>query len=182
MKKGEKMSPELRLKVSLSRKGKCLGNRNGFVKGQQSPWKGKHPSKETILKMRNAKLGKTSNWKGKKASPESRVKMSISRRNFFLRQNPNYDYVLDSRTRAGNKRIRRERIRKFGGTHTIGEWENLKAQYNWTCPCCKRTQPEIKLTRDHIIPLSNGGSDNVENIQPLCVSCNSKKNTRTIRY
>ena len=69
-----------------------------------------------------------------------------------------------------------------GGSHTFGEWQTLKAQYNFTCVWCKRSEPQIKLTQDHIISLKNGGSNNIENIQPLCVSCNSKKGIKNIKF
>ena len=64
----------------------------------------------------------------------------------------------------------------------IGEWERLKAQYNWTCPCCKKQEPKIKLTRDHIVAVTRGGSNNIENIQPLCLICDIRKQTKVIKY
>ncbi len=69
---------------------------------------------------------------------------------------------------------RRYRNRKFAaeGFHSNQEWELLKKQYAYRCAHCKQS---ALLTRDHIIPLSKGGSDNIVNIQPLCKPCNSAK-------
>lgn len=67
---------------------------------------------------------------------------------------------------------RRARLIGNGGSHTILEWTSLKKQYQNKCAMC---QQEKKLTKDHIIPLSKGGTDYISNIQPLCQSCNSKK-------
>lgn len=68
----------------------------------------------------------------------------------------------------------RRRTRLCGCTthHTRQEWENKKKSYNYTCAYCGK---QTKLTKDHVIPLSKGGNDNIENIVPSCQSCNSRK-------
>jgi len=130
---------------------------------------GKKMSKEAIEKNRRWHLGRkgklSGNWQGGHFNKKEYQKEWLRR---------NYDRKLYLNNR------RRVRIIGNGGSHTLGEWENLKAQYNFICPYCKKIEPEIKLTRDHIIPLSRGGSDNIENIQPLCKSCNSRKNNKMI--
>jgi 5-methylcytosine-specific restriction endonuclease McrA len=69
-----------------------------------------------------------------------------------------------------------------GGKFTKNEWFDLKKKYNYTCLCCKRREPEIKLTIDHVVPIVSGGKNVIENIQPLCKSCNSSKGTKYIDY
>jgi len=145
-----------------------------FKKGQKAWNKGKHWSEET-----KRKIGLIS--KGRKHTEEWKKMMS---KRMSGKKSPRYKHGL-SKTREYNsiyQKRHRARKKNADGSHTLGEWENLKSQYNWTCPCCEISEPKIQLTEDHIIPLSKGGSDNIENIQPLCRGCNSKKNTKIINF
>ena len=137
-------------------------------------------SDESKKRVSQSKKGKPAHNKGKKTPLEVRLKQSKSRVEYYRRLDPNYKFSPDPKD--DRKWVRRERMKRYGGLHSIGEWETLKAQYNWTCPSCKKQEPEVRLTRDHIIAVSTGGSDNIENIQPLCNPCNARKSTLSIRY
>ena len=41
---------------------------------------------------------------------------------------------------------------------------------------------EMTLTWDHVVPRSRGGEDTATNLQPLCVTCNSRKNANPDGY
>ena len=44
------------------------------------------------------------------------------------------------------------------------------------CPSChKAIKTQEYLTIDHIIPKANGGTDDIQNLQPMCKTCNSDK-------
>ena len=61
-------------------------------------------------------------------------------------------------------------------------WTRLLARYGVACLNCGRTPPEIKLVPDHVVPVSRGGADNEDNLQPLCQHCNTKKGDQIIDY
>lgn len=60
------------------------------------------------------------------------------------------------------------------GSHTEAEWQEVLAKHDHKCACGATED----LTRDHIIPISKGGTNFIENIQPLCRSCNSRKSNK----
>ena len=73
-----------------------------------------------------------------------------------------------------NRKLRRERLKsaRLIATHTEDEWYDMLDFFEWTCAICYKKE---KITKDHIIPICHGGSDGIENIQPLCRSCNTGK-------
>jgi HNH endonuclease len=78
------------------------------------------------------------------------------------------------------KANRRVRIIGNGGYHTLEEWDDLCAYYGYKCLSCGRS--DVPMTEDHIVPVSRGGTDYIDNIQPLCKPCNSRKKDKTADY
>lgn len=156
-----------------------------FVKGQEAYNKGKKGLFHNPLKGKQM----PEEWRKKLMKPKSvkRVWTDAQRKAQSERWLGKRMGAESPRWKGGTSelehgKIRRDRVRNAVGSYTDGEWELLKIQYGFTCPCCHQAEPTIKLTRDHIIPLSRGGSNFIENIQPLCKKCNVKKFTKTIKY
>lgn len=78
--------------------------------------------------------------------------------------------------------VRRARLFGNGNKITSEEWKTLLDFYGHKCLCCGKTEKEVTITLDHVVPISKGGLNIIGNAQPLCLSCNSKKNVKTIDY
>ncbi len=102
-----------------------------------------------------------------KANPKKRKEIVDKCR----KAHPEYNTTIKNNRRALEANVE--------GTHTSKEWKELCEKYNNKCLCCKS---QTKLTRDHIVPLSKGGTNYISNIQPLCLSCNSSKKQKIIDY
>ncbi len=56
---------------------------------------------------------------------------------------------------------------------------NIYARDANTCQYCAEVLPTSELTFDHVVPVSQGGGKDWENIVTCCVTCNRKKGGRT---
>ena len=65
------------------------------------------------------------------------------------------------------------------GTHVKEQWDAMVAHCGGKCVRCAASGPVVK---DHIVPIYQGGSDGIENLQPLCNSCNSSKGPDTTDF
>jgi 5-methylcytosine-specific restriction endonuclease McrA len=150
--KGRKVSEETREKIRIKLKGRVY-------------------SQETLIRMREGQLGR-------KMSEETKKKMSESHKgekHYMWRGGPRICDVINSAKRRARKK-------EAQGNISQAEWISIKGLYGNSCLSCGKTESEITLTMDHVIPLSVGGNNSKENIQPLCGSCNSKKRTKHIDY
>jgi len=153
--KGRKHLEETKEKMSLSqpkhrKKGYKLSEET--KKNMSESRKGKMPKNVGITFA--LKGEKNLNWKG------------------GISKNPEYHRF--------QRKVRRARKSNAEGSHTLQEWEKLKKDCDFVCQMCGGKEPFENqyfkfLSEDHKKPLTKGGTDKIENIQPLCQSCNSKK-------
>lgn len=76
-------------------------------------------------------------------------------------------------------RIRKHQ-RRTAGVIDYNEWIKKCNLLGNKCQMCGKSSDVVKLTIDHILPISKGGTNILENLQPLCLNCNSKKGSKII--
>ena len=87
------------------------------------------------------------------------------------------DKVAKANKLANEHKYRAAKI--AAGTFTGEEWKALCDAVGNICLCCGEAK---KLTVDHIVPISKGGANTIDNLQPLCKSCNSSKKAKIVDY
>jgi 5-methylcytosine-specific restriction endonuclease McrA len=84
-------------------------------------------------------------------------------------------YALNKEKGAVKNSARRAKILNAEGEYTENDVKSLFARQKGRCACCGQKK---KLTVDHIVPLTRGGSNWPRNLQGLCLPCNSAKQAR----
>lgn len=97
-------------------------------------------------------------------------------------KNPEVNRVYRARQRA--RAFEKERGLPEGalGEYTQDEWIAICEEYAYSCLACFKSRPIIEVVADHVVPLEKGGRNVVDNLQPLCRSCNAAKQDRIIDY
>jgi 5-methylcytosine-specific restriction endonuclease McrA len=96
------------------------------------------------------------------------------------------EYIKQRRTNSVAYRRHRNQMvsarqRELVGSYTFEEWLAKLEEFNWHCALCGGDLlqlPARDVTADHIVPVSRGGPNTIDNVQPACRSCNCSKGNR----
>lgn len=66
------------------------------------------------------------------------------------------------------------------GDHTEREWCAKVRRLGTLCIYCQRKCGKFGPTKDHLVPVSRGGSNGLDNCVPCCKQCNSLKGDLTV--
>jgi len=116
-----------------------------------------HPEAQEKKRIRDILFGRSE--QGKEINKKAREKYNQTEHGTAMRK------VLKANRRSAK------------GNFTPEQWIAKKDEYGNKCAHCGMTG---KLTVDHIVPLKRSGNNYIENIQPLCKSCNSRKGARHV--
>lgn len=131
-------------------------------------WKKRNPEQVKILKKRYY-------WRNREQILEGRK----SKREYYRDLRRQWREKNRIHVRVKNRNRYALKMGAYG-SHTAQEFEELCKSYNWECTYCRTKMNIMTVTEDHVIPLSRGGSNLIENIVPACMSCNISKSNKNL--
>jgi len=145
------------------------------------------------------KLEKTKEWQKNNPEKESARKQKWKEENREKSREIWRRYIKTEKGMATRKRNRStEAYRLFVNFHsakrramkrnvihsfTQEEWNNKLNTTKGICPMCKNDLGIENLTLDHIFPISKadeGRIYTIDDVQPICIRCNTKKNDKVM--
>lgn len=102
---------------------------------------------------------------------KEKEKIIINDRVRYRKQNRKW-YINHPKYYSMSWQKRRARKLLLPDTLTLKQWKQVKECFNNKCAYCGT---ELPLTKEHFVPLNKGGEYTINNIIPVCLSCNSSK-------
>lgn len=160
-------------------------NKGSIAYKRNNPGKVKEFSRRYYDKNKETKLEYNRQWSKEHWRERDPEKKAENNRKWFSENKEHVSlvkkiwYALNLEKSRQYRRTRRARLAQAEGNFTPDEFQELCAQYDNRCLCCHEQRP---LEPDHVIPISKGGSNAIDNIQPLCLTCNRRKSAKMIDY
>lgn len=147
----------------------------------QNPERNKEITQEWRDNNRERMYEHSRRWHKENPDKVNRVKRRWRKRHPEKQKRAQQNWAKNNPEKVSAK-AHRYRARKLsnGGSYTVEQWHRLCKKYDNQCavPGCDRTD----LEPDHVVPISKGGSNDITNIQPLCVHHNRSKSDKIIDY
>lgn len=159
-----KANPE-RLAAERAKKRAYNASRTPEQKARAKVWHAEH-AKLPEVKARRRELARK-----RIERPGMRERIAVIQARYH--QTPKGKAALARQSRKWRAMIKGARVNDL----TDAQWSAIVAASGGRCFYCK--QPR-KLTMDHLTPLSRGGDHTASNVVAACLSCNSRKNDRTL--
>jgi len=116
---------------------------------------------------------------------KNKEKITVNQRNYYrenkeIRAATKHRSFIKHRDKAyeDTRNYRAKKLSSIGNFSSL-EFRGLLEKYKHKCLWCGISN---RIEADHVILLSQGGTNYISNIQPLCRSCNAKKHTKTIDF
>lgn len=143
-----------------------------YVLAKNKEWREANPEKYRA--MRKAALQRYAEGN------QARIKLS---KQAWREKNPTYHTMASARWREANPEkalaiVHRRRAARVnnGGSYSLDDLQRIEGQQNGRCYWFCRMV--FRLTIEHVVPLSRGGSNSADNIRLACPRCNRKKSNR----